>query len=59
MAHMSSDSPCYKRILTDFTLCPPNDKTLSCSLPLEWNYLKPEEEIAQVGYGKSFVSSSN
>lgn len=47
MAHMSSGSPTYLRIQADFTLCPPHDKTLSCSLPLEWHYLKPEEEIAQ------------
>lgn len=47
MAHMSSGSPSYIRVHVDFSLCPPNDTTLNCSLPLEWHYLKPEEEIAQ------------
>lgn len=45
---MASNSPIYPRITVDFSLSPEHDTTLPIALPIEWNYLKPEEEIAQV-----------
>ncbi|KAK9891538.1 hypothetical protein WA026_015500 [Henosepilachna vigintioctopunctata] len=47
LAHLSSGSPSYKRIFVDFSLCPPHDTVLNNSVPIDWYYLKPEEEIVQ------------
>lgn len=45
---MSSTYPSYPRILVDFSLSPEHDTTLPTAMPIDWNYLRAEEEIAQV-----------
>lgn len=47
-SHLSSSSPSYPRIVVDFSLSPDNDTVLPTSIPIDWVYLRPEEEIAQV-----------
>ncbi|XP_065158505.1 glutamine-dependent NAD(+) synthetase isoform X3 [Atheta coriaria] len=44
---MSSASPAYPRIQVDFSLSGDDDAMLPIAMPIEWNYLRPEEEIAQ------------
>lgn len=46
-SHMSSESPSYPRINVDFSLSSDDDAVLPIAIPIEWNYLKAEEEIAQ------------
>ncbi|XP_018336301.1 probable glutamine-dependent NAD(+) synthetase [Agrilus planipennis] len=46
-SHASSEYPSYPRILVDFSLSPEHDSTFPTAFPIEWKYLRPEEEIAQ------------
>lgn len=43
---VSSRAPTYPRISTDIELSHPNDVFLQCSVPIQWLYHTPEEEIA-------------
>lgn len=45
--HLGASSPSYPRIFVDFSLSPENDAVLPTAQPIEWVYLRPEEEIAQ------------
>lgn len=47
-SHMSSGYPSYHRITVDFSLSPEYDKFLPIAVPIQWRYLRAEEEIAQV-----------
>lgn len=46
--HLASSAPIYPRIIVDFSLSPEHDTTLPTAVPIEWSYLKPEQEIALV-----------
>lgn len=48
MAAMSSALPSYPRILVDYSLSCEHDATLPTAMAIDFNYLRPEEEIAQV-----------
>lgn len=45
---LAASSPSYPRIVVDFSLSPEHDTVLPTSIPIDWKYLRPEEEIAQV-----------
>lgn len=45
--HLAASSPSYPRITVDFSLSPEHDSTLPTAMPIDWVYLRPEEEIAQ------------
>lgn len=45
---MASGCPTYPRIIVDYSLSPDYDTFLPIAVPIDWNYLRPEEEIAQV-----------
>lgn len=45
---LGSSSPAYPRIVVDFSLSPEYDTVIPTTIPIEWIYLRPEEEIAQV-----------
>lgn len=47
-SNLASGSPNYPRILVDYSLSPENDTALPTAQPIEWVFLTPEEEIAQV-----------
>lgn len=47
LAHLATDCPSYPRIHVNFSLSPTNDVVLQSSLPIDWYYLRPEEEIMQ------------
>lgn len=46
-SHLSASAPSYPRVFVDFSLSPENDTVLPTAQPIEWVYLRPEEEIAQ------------
>ncbi|XP_072385425.1 glutamine-dependent NAD(+) synthetase [Diabrotica undecimpunctata] len=46
-AHLASSTPSYPRINVDFSLSPEYDTVLPSANPIEWQFLEPEEEIAQ------------
>lgn len=46
-SHLASSSQSYPRVCVDFSLSSDHDTTLPTAVPIEWTYLRAEEEIAQ------------
>lgn len=65
-ATLASSSLSYPRVVVDFSLSLEHDATFPTAVPIDWHFLEPEEEIAQVNiffncldFGTLFSSQPN